>query len=404
EPIFLILLIPAVFLFLYGVSLPMGGEEEVPVFPLVTAAIIFYGPAAGAWLDSFSFFLSVFLHPKRRRALLSKDFKQSFQSLTFLLLNMGSFTYSGGITGLAWVQMSHYSPPSQSYLHIGALFAMGIIYLLLNTFSVTLAGAIWEGKPFSQVWLTNYSWSAVLVFIEVGLGVLYVLIYFLGGIPLLLIGFSFLAVLRLGYLVHLERARILNLFTELLHEQLARLDYPTKRHCDMVARLAEAVGKAVGIPFWRREQLSYAAKLHDVGKIAIDERIIHNPQPLTPKEREEIRRHTSVVYQAMREVPFLRQVGYWILLHHEKEDGSGYWGRRGDEVPIEAKILGIVDAIHALTSPRPYRPERPSYTLYEAMNLLFAEAEKGKWDIKLLNIVKAILQEDETLRGMLNEG
>ncbi|MGB9607728.1 MAG: hypothetical protein ACPL7E_04235, partial [bacterium] len=121
------------FLFLYGVSLPMGGVEEVPVFPLVTAAIIFYGPAAGAWLDSFSFFLSVFLHPKRRKALLSKDFKQSFQSLTFLLLNMGSFTYSGGITGLAWIYTSHFSPPTQCSQHIPSLLLMGLSYIALNT-------------------------------------------------------------------------------------------------------------------------------------------------------------------------------------------------------------------------------------------------------------------------------
>jgi len=404
EPLFIILLIPATFLFLYGVSLPIGGVEEVPVFPLVTTAIIFYGPAAGAWLHSFSFFLSVFFHPKRRTSLLSRDLKESLQSLSFLFLNMGSFTYSGGIAGLVWVYASHFSPPSQCYLHIPALFLIGIIYVVLNTVSVSIAGSLWTGRRFSEVWLTNYSWSAILVFIEVALGVLYVLLYYLGGIPLLLIGFSFLAVLRLGYLVHLEKIRILNLFMELLHEQLARLDLPTKKHCDMVGRLALAVGKAMGIPWWKREQLSYAARLHDIGKIAIDEKILESTQPLTPREREEIRRHTSVPYQAMRDVPYLRQVGYWILLHHEKEDGSGYWGRMGDEIPIEAKILGVVDAIHALTSPRPYRSKHPSFTLEEALQILYEEAERGKWDKKVLDTMRYILNHNQEIREILNEG
>lgn len=403
EPLLLLFLITASIVCVFSVPLPTGGAEEAPVFPLVTATIILYGPAAGAWLHSFSFFLSIFFHPKRRASLLSGDLKKSLQSLTFLFLNIGSFTYSGGIAGLAWVYASHFSPPSQCYLHIPALFLIGIIYVVLNTISVSVAGALWSGKPFTEVWLTNYSWSAILVFIEVGLGVLYVLLYFLGGIPLLLIGFSFLAVLRLGYLVHLEKIRILNLFMELLHEQLARLDLPTKEHCDMVGRLALAVGRAMGVPWWRRDHLSYAARLHDIGKIAIDERIIEGSNPLTPREREEIRRHTSIPYQAMREVPYLRQVGYWIFLHHEKEDGSGYWGRMGDEVPIEAKILGVVDAIHALTSPRPYRVERPSYNLEEALQILYEEAEKGKWDKRVLNTMRYILRHNKDIREMLNE-
>lgn len=404
EPLFLILLVPATLLFLYGVSLPLGGMEVVPVFPLVTTAIIFYGPAAGAWLHSFSFFLSVFFNQKRRASLLSGDFKKSLQGLSFLFINMGSFTYSGGITGLSWVYASHSSPPSQCYLHISALCLMGIIYFVLDTVSMSIAGALWTGKSFAEIWLTNYSWSAILVFLEVALGVLYVLLYLLGGIPLLLIGFSFLAVLRLGYLVHLEKIRILNLFMELLHEQLARLDLPTKEHCDMVGRLASAVGKAMGIPWWRREQLSYAARLHDIGKIAIDEKILESTQSLTPREREEIRRHTSVPYQAMREVPYLRHVGYWILLHHEKEDGSGYWGRMGDEIPIEAKILGVVDAIHALISPRPYRSESPSFTLEEALQILYEEAERGKWDKRVLDTMRHIFSQNKEIREMLNEG
>jgi HD-GYP domain-containing protein (c-di-GMP phosphodiesterase class II) len=382
----------------------MGGAEEAPVFPLVTAAIILYGPAAGAWLDSFSFFLSTFFHSKRRKSLLSGDLKKSLQSLSFLFLNMGSFTYSGGISGLAWVYASHFSPPSQCHQHILALLLMGFIYVFLNTLHGAVVGSIWEGKPFSQVWFTNYSWSLFLVFIEVALGVLYVLLYYLGGIPLLLIGFSFLAVLRLGYLVHLEKIRILNLFMELLHEQLARLDLPTKKHCDMVGRLALAVGKAMGIPWWKREQLSYAARLHDIGKIAIDEKILESTQPLTPREREEIRRHTSVPYQAMRDILYLRQVGYWILLHHEKEDGSGYWGRMGDEIPIEAKILGVVDAIHALTSPRPYRSKHPSFTLEEALQILYEEAERGKWDKKVLDTMRYILNHNQDIMEILNEG
>ncbi|MBC7327911.1 HD domain-containing protein, partial [bacterium] len=263
---------------------------------------------------------------------------------------------------------------------------------------------LYTGIPFWKIWLTNRSWNIYFAFLEVVLGVLYVVTYYVGGILLFILGFSFLAVLRWGYLLHLEKVKILNLFMELLHEQLEKLDLPTKQHCEVVGILAEAVGKRMGVPFWRREQLVYAARLHDVGKIAVDERIIESTGPLTPQQREEIRRHTSVPYHAMRDVPYLKQVGYWIFLHHEKMDGSGYWGRVGDEIPLEARILGVVDAIHALTSPRPYRGNRPAYKFDEAIEILYEEARRGKWDVKVLEIMKEIVQNDERFRDMLNAG
>lgn len=399
---FVVLLIPAVILFCFGISLPRGQIEEMPVFPLVTASIILYGPAAGAWLDSFSFFLSTFLHPKRRRDLLTKDLDKVLFYYPILLFNMGSFNYSAGLAGLAWVHFSHSASPYECYRDIPALLLMGIAYIVVDGLTSSVAGSIMEGTPFWQIWIANRSWNIAFAFLEIALGVLYVLLYSTGGILLLVIGFCFLIVLRWGYLVHLDKVKLQNLFMELLHEQLEKFDLPTKEHCEMVGKLADVMGKAMGLPFWRRDQLVYAARLHDVGKIAVDERIIESPQPLTPQEREEIRRHTSIPYHAMRDVPLLRQVGYWILLHHEKLDGSGYWGRIGDEIPLEARILGLVDAIHALTSPRPYRRDRPAFTLEEALDILYEEASRGKWDVRVLDTMKEILQRNEQLRGMLN--
>ncbi len=401
---FLVLLVAATILSLFGVSLPKGSIEEIPLFPLVTASIILYGPAAGAWLDSFSFFLSSLLDKKKRKDILTKDLNKALFYLPILLLNIGCFNYSAGVAGVAWVYASHFAPPHECYRHILALFLMGMAYIVADGLFSSIGGALWEGAPFWRIWLANRSWNIFFAFLEIGLGVLYVLIYYVGGIPLLLLGFSFLAVLRLGYLVHIEREEILSLFLRTLHEQLEKLDLPTKEHCEMVGRLASAMGRAMNIPFWRREQLAYAARLHDVGKIAVDERIIEGSEPLTPREREEIRRHTLVPYQAMRKVPYLRQIAYWILLHHEKMDGSGYWGRLGEETPLEARILGVVDAVHALTSPRPYRKGRPTYTLEEAMDILYQEAEKGKWDEKVLNALRAVIRRDEERRRMLNEG
>ena len=123
-----------------------------------------------------------------------------------------------------------------------------------------------------------------------------------------------------------------------------------------VARLAEALGRAVGLPDFRLKQLRVAALLHDVGQLAVTERIMAKPDILSVEELEVLRQHPSHSHDVVAGMGGLEEVAEWVASHHERLDGRGYpEGRTGGEIPLEARILAVVDAYVAITSDRPHR-------------------------------------------------
>jgi HD-GYP domain-containing protein (c-di-GMP phosphodiesterase class II) len=103
-----------------------------------------------------------------------------------------------------------------------------------------------------------------------------------------------------------------------------------------------------------REQLGYAALLHDLGKIGIPEAILNKPGPLTDEERATVKAHPQIGVDIVRPIGLLDDATDWILYHHESMDGSGYFGKRGDEIPLGARIIAVADMFSALYMNRPY--------------------------------------------------
>ena len=127
-------------------------------------------------------------------------------------------------------------------------------------------------------------------------------------------------------------------------------------HAADVATYVTAVADRLGLEPQRREELVYAALLHDVGKIAISEQILMKPSALTSEERGVVQLHARIGALLVRQVPALRPVETAILHHHERWDGGGYpEGLAGDEIPVEARIIAVADAFSAMTADRPYR-------------------------------------------------
>ncbi len=108
---------------------------------------------------------------------------------------------------------------------------------------------------------------------------------------------------------------------------------------------------------WELEALRLGGSLHDVGKIAVDVRILRKPGPLTTEELAHIRRHPVAGARLIEGVVDLEPALPYVLHHHERWDGTGYPERRAaEEIPVEARLLGVADAFDAMTSHRPYRP------------------------------------------------
>ena len=133
------------------------------------------------------------------------------------------------------------------------------------------------------------------------------------------------------------------------------------------------------------DALQAAALLHDIGKLAVPEHIISKPGRLTPEEFEKMKIHPLVGAEILEEVKFPYPVVPIVRAHHEKWDGSGYpFGLAGEEIPIGARILSVVDCLDALASDRQYRRALP---LDQAMEIVSSESGKS-FDPVIVDILR----------------
>lgn len=132
-------------------------------------------------------------------------------------------------------------------------------------------------------------------------------------------------------------------------------DY-TRGHCERVEEISERLGNRLGLTQVQIENLKYACVLHDIGKIAISDKILNKRQPLTKDELSMIKMHPLIGFEIIRDVHFLENASQILLQHHERMDGKGYpYGVAGEDILMEARILSVADAYDAMTSARAYR-------------------------------------------------
>jgi len=133
-------------------------------------------------------------------------------------------------------------------------------------------------------------------------------------------------------------------------------DEATEGHCHRLERLAIATGEKLNLNGDQLITLSYAAYLHDVGKVKVPDEILNKPGALSDEEWVEMRKHPEYGAQMLEDKEFLRDAAKVVYAHHERYDGSGYpRGLSGDDIPVEARIIAVVDAYDAMVSDRPYR-------------------------------------------------
>ena len=131
----------------------------------------------------------------------------------------------------------------------------------------------------------------------------------------------------------------------------------TAGHQKRVAVIACAIGRAMELTEWDIEGIRIAGLLHDVGKLAVPAEILTKPGKINATEFSIIKSHSQVSYDILELIEFPWPVKKAILQHHERLDGSGYPdGLSGDDIIIEARILGVADVVEAISSHRPYRP------------------------------------------------
>jgi putative nucleotidyltransferase with HDIG domain len=153
-----------------------------------------------------------------------------------------------------------------------------------------------------------------------------------------------------------ELKRSYDITLEVLVDALDYKDQETHGHSQRVTAYTIAIARSMGIPQEQIENIARGALLHDVGKIAIPESIIHKPGKLTPDEIAVMREHCYLGYKLVQKIPALAEAAEIVYSHQEHYDGSGYPRRlKGDEIPLGARIFSIADTLDAMTSDRPYR-------------------------------------------------
>ena len=140
-------------------------------------------------------------------------------------------------------------------------------------------------------------------------------------------------------------------------QSLESADTYTFGHCERVAQLGVAVARALGMDGHAQTTVRLGAYLHDLGKVRVPHEILSKPGPLTRQEFEVVQMHPIWGIELLAKVEFPWDLKPVIRWHHERYDGTGYPDRLcGDEIPVSAQIVGIVDVYDALTTTRPYRP------------------------------------------------
>jgi diguanylate cyclase (GGDEF)-like protein len=153
-----------------------------------------------------------------------------------------------------------------------------------------------------------------------------------------------------------DGSQVRDVLMQALRERRPDLD----EHIGGVASLAHAVARRFSLNTEQVDEVTKAAELHDIGKMAVPDAILEKPASLDERERAMIKQHTVVGERILAVAPALRKIGKLVRYSHERWDGTGYPDRlAGDEIPLGARIIAVCDAFDAMTTNRPYQPAVP---------------------------------------------
>jgi len=259
-------------------------------------------------------------------------------------------------------------------------------YFVTNTMLVAAAIGLSTKQSIARVWNENFLWSAPGYFVGALAAAGAAMVLNHGGYWFAALAAAPPYLIYRTYKVymgriqdqqrHVAQVSDLHLATiEALALAIDAKDQTAQSHIRRVQVYAAGIARALGMTTNEIQGVKTAALLHDIGKLAVPEHILSKPGPLTQEEFQKIRIHPQVGAEIISGVPFPYPVAPLILSHHERWDGKGYpTGLKGEEIPLGARILAVVDYFDALMSDRPYH--KPM-SLDAAVGLLRQEAGKA---------------------------
>lgn len=155
-------------------------------------------------------------------------------------------------------------------------------------------------------------------------------------------------------LLHNSNAR--GVLLQTLRRTLEERDFFESGHAQRLGVLVEALAARIGLEKARTAKMRLLVQFHDLGKVGIESALLLKQEPLTPGEKEEMQRHCEIGHRIALASGDLAPIAEWILKHHEWWNGGGYpFGLRGEEIPLECRLLAVAEAYEVMTGGRPYR-------------------------------------------------
>ena len=169
-------------------------------------------------------------------------------------------------------------------------------------------------------------------------------------------------------------------------------DLYTKGHSVRVADYSTKIAEALGWDNNSIQQLRNTALLHDIGKIGVSDRLLKESSSITDEEYEELKKHTIIGGEILKDISMIPELDYGALYHHERYDGKGYpAGLKGETIPISARIIAVADSFDAMNTKRVYRDPLPK-------DLILSELRKNRgtqFDPKILDVFLDLYERDE---------
>ncbi|MDP7162781.1 MAG: HD-GYP domain-containing protein [Phycisphaerae bacterium] len=229
-----------------------------------------------------------------------------------------------------------------------------------------------DSRHIAGAWNRRHTLSVVVLVITAGVGVTAAygqqaatLAVGTGGVVVVaLLGFGMYRLLRQ---LHSHSGQVqqsaaeaeqhyIDVLRRVIHTVEARDKYMVG-HSERVGQLARSLAERMGLSQQQCRMLQVAAQLHDIGMVAIPQQMVNTKARIDVQGFRQIKKHSEIGYEVLKPLESLAEVLPAVRYHHERMNGTGYpAGRRGDEIPLAARILAVADSYDAMTHDRPYRP------------------------------------------------